>query len=232
MRLRLGAAAAGVVLIAAGVLAFSLAKHPAVAGSNEVQPLYDTVFLEKGRARYCQQLPSLPAETSRLQVRVSQTSGPVHGLDVAIMDARGRLARGRASQVGAGDLTISLDRPTPARGIRHAGVCFANPGRGEIVLAGETKRCTPRDTGIGPAAPCVHPVQKPPGEKYRWLVGVRFLRSGSTSWLSEANLMLDRFGLGQAGWFGEWAAWLAAAFAALAVALALWWVAREPRSEP
>lgn len=230
MRLRLGAAAAGVILIAAAVLAFSLASHPVVAGSNGIQPLNDVVFLQGG-VRYCQQLPRLPAETSRLQLLVSRTSGPARDLNVAIVDSRGPLARGRASRV-AGNLTIRLDRPTPTRGVRHAGACFTNPGGGEIVLAGETKRCTPRDTGIGPSAPCVHPIQKPPGEKYRWLVGIRFLRSGSTSWLSQAHLILDRFGLGQAGWFWTWAAWLAAVLAALSAALALWWLDREPRSNP
>lgn len=229
MRVRLGATAAGVLLIAAAVLAFSLASHPAVAGSNSVEPLYDTVFLDEG-VRYCQQLPSLPAETDRVELRVTRTTGPAHALDVGIVDRKGTLARGRASRVAAGSLTIQLDRPTPAQGVRHAGACFTNPDGGEIVLAGETKRCTPRDTGIGPSAPCVHPIQKPRGEKYRWLVGIRFLRSGSTSWLSDANVILDRFGLGQAGWFGKWAVWLAAALAALAAGLALWWVGREPRS--
>ena len=116
--------------------------------------------------------------------------------------------------------------------MRHAGVCFLNVGSSEIILNGETKRCTSRDTGIGLSAPCVHPADKPPGQKYRWLVGVRFLRSGSTDWLSQAHVILDRFGFGQAGWFGEWAAWLAAVLAVLSAALALWWLGREPRPNP
>jgi hypothetical protein len=231
MRLRRGAAAAGVLLIAGSALAFSLVSHPVVAGSNNVQPLYDTVFLQGG-VRYCQQLPRLPAETSGLQVRVSHVSGPALTLGVVLVGPRGRLARGEVSPVSRGDTTIRLDRATPDHGIRHAGACFDNLGDGRIVLAGETKRCTPRDTGIGTAAPCLHPVQKPRGEKYRWLVGVRFLRSGSTSWLSRANVILDRFGLGQAGWFGTWAAWLAAVLALISAAIGLWWAAREPRSNP
>src|SRR3954447_229296 len=230
MRLRLGATVAGVLLIAATVLGFSLASHPSAAGTNNVEPLYDTVFLSKG-VHYCQQLPTVPGNTSRVQLRVTRRSGPATSLEVALIDSSGVLSRGRASQVRTGNLTIDLDRPVPPRGIRHAGACFTNPGGGEIVLAGETKRCTPRDSGVGPAAPCLHPVQKPAGEKYRWLVGIRFLRSGSTSWLSERSVILDRFGLGQAGWFGTWAAWLAAVLAALATVLAFWWLAREPVSE-
>ena len=61
---------------------------------------------------------------------------------------------------------------------------------------------------------------------------MRYLRSGSTDWLSQASVILDRFGLAQAGWFGTWALWLAGAFAALAVALALWWLIRDPRANP
>jgi hypothetical protein len=227
MRLRLGAAAAGVGLIAAAVLAYSLASRPPVAGTNRVAPLYDTVFLSGG-LRYCQQVPSLPARTDRVQLRVSRTSGPAHSLELLIVDDRGRLARGQAARVWPGYLTVELDRPTPDRGIRHAGACFTNTGRGQIVLSGETKRCTPRDSGIGVAAPCLHPEHKPPGERYRWLVGLRFLHPGSTSWLSERDVILDRFGLSQAGWFGKWAAWLAGALALLAAGLALWWLWRDP----
>ena len=231
MRLRLGAAAAGVALITAAVLGFALAAHPVVAGTNGIDPLYDTVFL-RGGVPYCQQVPDLPSETSRVQVRVSRMSGATRSLRVVIVDRRGRIARGEAPVAGGGNLTVELDRATPEHRIRHAGACFTNLDRGEIVLAGETKRCTPRDTGAGTTAPCLHPSSKPPGEKYRWLVGMRFLRSGSTSWLSDANLILDRFELGQAGWFGAWAVWLAAALALIAAALALWWIGTEPRSDP
>jgi hypothetical protein len=231
MRLRLGATAAGVALIAAAVLGFGLASHPDVAGSNGVQPLFNIVFLQGG-VRYCQQLPALPAKTDELQLGVSRTSGATRGLDVVLVDRRGRLARGSQDRVAPGSVTVRLDRPTPPHAIRHAGVCFTNPAGGEIVLAGETKRCTPRDTGVGIAAPCIHPQDKPAGEKYRWLVGIRFLRSGSTSWLSEANVILDRFGIGQAGSFGIWAAWVAVVLAAVAAALALWWLARNHPSNP
>ena len=230
MRLRLGATAAGVVLIAAAVMGFGLAAHPVVAGTNGIDPLYDTVFLQGG-VPYCQQVPDLPSVASRVQVRVSRTSGTTRSLRIVLVDRRGQVARGEAPVAGSGDLTVELDRATPEHGIRHAGACFTNLGRGEIVLAGETKRCTPRDTGAGTAAPCLHPASKPPGEKYRWLVGTRFLRSGSTSWLSDANVILDRFGLGQGGWFGMWAAWLAAGLAVIAAALALWWIGIEPRSD-
>jgi hypothetical protein len=231
MRLRLGAVAAGVLLIAAAVLGFALARHPVVAGSNGVEPLYDTVFLHGG-VKYCQQLPSLPANTGGLEVRVSRRTGSARSLDVVLVDLRGRLARASVADLVTGKRTIDLDHPTPNHGIRHAGVCFTNPGGGEIVLAGETKPCTPRDTGIGTFAPCIHPSLKPAGEKYRWLVGVRFLHPGSTSWLSRAGLILDRFGLAQAGWFGAWAAWLAGLLVAVGAALALWWLVREPRYSP
>jgi hypothetical protein len=230
MRFRLGAAAAGVLLIAAAVLGFSLASHPAAAGNNRIEPLYETVFLPGG-VRHCQQVPDLPAATSRVELRVSRVSGQTPRLGLVLVDPRGQLARGEASPVSAGDLTIRLDRSTPSHGIRHAGACFDNLGDGQVVLDGETKRCTPRDSGIGVTAPCLHPAHKPPGERYRWMVGMRFLRAGSTTWAAERDLILDRFGLAQAGWFGEWAAWLAGACALLAAGLGLWWLAREPGSE-
>jgi hypothetical protein len=230
MRARLGATAAGVVLIAAAVLGFSLAKHPAVAGTNDVDPLYDTVFLHGG-VRYCQQVPSLPAEVSAVQIHVSRASGSNPVLEVLVVGPGGRLGDGRAAHVSGGDLEIRLRPVTPEHGVRHAGICFTDASDGKIVLSGETKRCTARDTGAGVAAPCVHPANKPPGEKYRWLVGIRFLKRGSTDWLSQRNQIIDRFGLGQAGWFGKWAAWLAVVLAILSAALALWWLVRDPRSE-
>lgn len=232
MRVRVGAVAAGVVLIAAGVLTFSIAAHPVVAGSNGIQPFGGTVFL-KGGVRYCQQLPHLPAETSGLKLMVLRAPGGARVLDVLVVGQKGRIASGAIRHVSTGYVTVRLDHPTPRRGIRHAGACFTNPGTGEIVLAGETKRCTSRDLGIGPSAPCVTtPGLHPADQKFRWLVGVRYLRSGSTDWLSQANVILDRFGLAQAGWFGRWALWLAGAFAALGVALALWSLIREPRANP
>src|SRR6476469_393328 len=95
MRLRLGATAAGVALIAAAVLGYAFAAHPMVAGTNGIDPLYDTVFLQGG-VPYCQQEPALPSETSRVQVRVSRTSGTTQSLRVVIVDRRGGIARGEA----------------------------------------------------------------------------------------------------------------------------------------
>jgi hypothetical protein len=231
MRIRLGAAAAGVLLITAAALGFSLADHPVVAGSNGIQPFSGVVFL-KGGVRYCQQLPHLPADVTRLKMQVLHADG-AGSLDVLVVDRNGRLARGSVPRVRPGSVTVRLDRPTPQSGVRHAGVCFTNPDGGEIVLAGETKRCTPRDRNIGPAAPCqAAPPLHPANEKFRWLVGVRYLRSGSTSWLAQAGVILDRFGFAQAGWFGTWALWLAGFLAAAAVALALWWLIREPEANP
>jgi hypothetical protein len=230
MRVRLGAAAAGVVLIAAGVLTFSLASHPVVAGSNGIQPLEETVFL-KGGVRYCQQAPDLPSEVTRLRLRVFRAGGGARALDVVVIDNHGRVARGTVPEASKGYVTARLDRPTPEGGIHHAGICFDNPGTGEIVLGGETKRCREDELGAISAPCATTPGLHPLDQKFRWLVGVRYLRNGSTNWLSEANVILDRFGFAQAGWFGTWALWLAGAFATLAVALALWWLAREPRAK-
>src|SRR5262245_31568902 len=110
MRLRLGATAAGVLLIVAAVLGFSLASHPAVAGSNHVQPLYDTVFLHGG-VRYCQQVPSLPARTDAVELGVSGTGNGSSALEVVLVGPRGRLARAQADHVDTGRLTLHLDRP-------------------------------------------------------------------------------------------------------------------------
>jgi hypothetical protein len=232
MRLRIGAAAAGVVLLAAGVLTFSLAAHPVVAGSNGIQPFGGVVFL-KGGVRYCQQLPHLPSRTEGLKLMVTGATGGAETLDVLVVDRGGRIASGSIPRVRPGYATVWLNHRTPSGGVRHAGVCFTNPDGGEIALAGETKRCTPRDLNIGPSAPCLTtPGLHPPDQKFRWLVGIRYLRAGSTNWLSQAGVILDRFGLAQAGWFGTWALWLAGVLAALAVALALWWLIREPRTNP
>ena len=232
MRIRVAAAAAGVLLILAGIFAFSVTAHPVVAGSNGIQPFGGVVFLQAGD-RYCQQLPHLPADVSRLKMQVLKTRGGASSLDVLLVDPEGRVAKGGVAHLRPGFVTVRLDQPTPEHGIRHAGVCFANPGRGEIVFAGETKRCTPRDRGIGPAAPCLTtPGLHPMDQKFRWLVAVRYLRSGSTSWLGESGVILDRFGLAQAGWSGTWVAWFAGLLALLAAGLGLWWVTKGDESAP
>lgn len=231
MRVRIAAAAAGVLLIAASVLAFSLTSHPAVAGTNDVNPTYQTLHLHIGT--YCQPLPRLPAQTSRLQVRILKRDSPRRGFEILILDARGReLTDGRAYRVAPGTLTIGLHPLPPRRGAEHAWACFIMRKHGEIVFLGEVKRCVLRHTGFSLPAPCFRRTDKPADKRFRWMVGIRFLRSGSTSWLSQANLILDRFGLGQAGVFGVWAAWLAAVLAVLGVGLALWWLIREPWSNP
>jgi hypothetical protein len=226
---RRGAVAAGVVLIAVAVATFSLARHPVIAGNNGIQPLFDTLFLDHG-IKYCQQVPSLPADVSKVELAVTRSSGPASVLRFVLVGPDGRIARGRLPQLTPGGHIVRLDRPTPPHPVRHAGACFESTGDGQIVIAGETKRCSPRDTHRGVTAPCIHPEEKPRGEKYRWLAGLRFLRDGSTSWLSEADVILARFRLSQAGWFGTWAAWLAAALAVAATALALWWLARRPEA--
>src|SRR3954469_20364571 len=71
MRPRRVAGAAGVILIAAAVLAFALSSDPPKAGTNTVEPAVPSVFLG-GRAQHCQRISRVPAESTRVQVIVTR----------------------------------------------------------------------------------------------------------------------------------------------------------------
>jgi hypothetical protein len=213
MRARLVAAAAGIAIIAAAVLAFSFSSHPVVAGTNSVEPMYATVVVPASERR-CQRVARVPAGADRLQIWVAAFSGPPPVVMVTLRDASGRIAVGDA-RVSRGEMPIELGSRTRAG--HRATLCFSDLGTGGVVLAGERKRLPPA-----------------PGrnrEERRGVASAIFLEPGSETWASRAGEIVTRFGYGLVGAVGTWALWVGFVLAFVASALSLWLAIRpDPRT--
>lgn len=206
MRVRLAAAAAGVMLTAAGVLAFSLSPHPLVAGHSAVEPLRPSAYLPAG-ARQCQALSRLPADADRMRLRVTYVTGGARQLRVEIQDRGGAITAGELDPVAPGDTIVNLHPRT--RAAHPATICFSNPGPGQVNLGGDAKRLP----------------EGPRGKSQKPLVASAiFVRPGESSWFAETGTIADRYANSQTGITGAWSLWLAVALAVLAGLTGLWWV--------
>ena len=209
MSRRLVALAAGVILIAAAVLAFALSSNPPKAGTNTVEPNVPSVFLGRG-AQHCQRVSRVPAETSRVQVIVTRLTEGARRLRVEVTK-RGNVVSSGTQQVVPVVNRIRLHPHTPA--VRRAQICFSNPGKGRIAISGGPKRL-PGARGRN-------------GEK-RPVASLIFLRHGSASWVSQTGAIADRYANAQTGPLGGWSLWAAALLAIAAAALAIWCVVLQP----
>jgi hypothetical protein len=209
MRERLAAAAAGLVLIAAAVVAFALSSNPPKAGTNTVEPNVPSVFLGRG-AQHCQRVSRVPAETSRVQVIVTRLTEGARRLRVEVTK-RGNVVSSGTQPVVPVVNRIRLHPHTPA--VRRAQICFSNPGKGRIAISGGPKRL-PGARGRN-------------GEK-RPVASLIFLRHGSASWVSQTGTIADRYANAQTGPLGGWSLWAAALLAIAAAALAIWCVVLQP----
>jgi hypothetical protein len=204
---RLGAALVGTALIAAAVLAFSLGKHPFVAGTNTASAISPAVVIHGGETR-CQLSSRVPARVSHVQLAVSSIQGPPGDLRIKIRE-RGRKAEfvGGRRLIPGGDV-IRLKHET--RALHPASLCMHYFGRGLVILAGERKRL--------PIA-AAHA-----GGRRGGIASVVFLRAGLGSWASRRDLIADRYANDQSGATGRWSLWLALIAALGAAALALCWL--------
>ena len=209
MSRRLVALAAGVILIAAAVVAFALSSNPPKAGTNTVEPNVPSVFLGRG-AQHCQRVSRVPAETSRVQVIVTRLTEGARRLRVEVTK-RGNVVSSGTQQVVPVVNRIRLHPHTPA--VRRAQICFSNPGKGRIAISGGPKRL-PGARGRS-------------GEK-RPVASLIFLRHGSASWVSQTGTIADRYANAQTGPLGGWSLWAAALLAIAAAALAIWCVVLQP----
>ncbi len=206
MTRRLAAAIAGGALILGVVAVYALGKHPMVADSNRVAPLYAAPEVPSNAA-HCQPLVRVPAKANRVRLVATGVQDPPGTLRVKIGDQSGPFDKGVKKQVYPGTLAIGLNRPT--RSAHRAQICFVNRGRGRIVLAGERKRITHKASAK---------------RKTRRVASVVFVRPHKSTWLARRDLIADRFDNSQPGGFGGWSLWLALALAAVATGLALWWL--------
>lgn len=210
MRRRLVAGAAGLILIAAALLAFALDSNPPAAGTNTVQPILPSVFLGRG-AQHCQRVSRIPADTNRVQVIVTRLVEGARRLRVEVVNRGNVVASGTQPVVPVVN-RIRLHPHAPA--IHRAQICFSNPGKGRIAISGGPKRL-PGARGKN-------------GER-RNIAGVIFLRHGSVSWASQTGTIADRYANAQTGPLGGWSLWFAIALAIAAGALAIWSVVLLPR---
>ena len=209
MRRRLVAVAAGVILIAAAVIAFALDSNPVRAGTNTVEPNVPSVFLGR-HAQHCQRISRVPANATRVQVIVTRLIEGARRLRVEIIDS-GRVVSSGTQLVTPVINRIRLHPHTPAA--HPARICFSNPGKGRIAISGGSKRL-PGARGRN-------------GEK-RPIGSVIFLRHGSASWVSQTGAIADRYANAQTGPLDGWSVWAAGLLAICAAALAIWSVVILP----
>jgi hypothetical protein len=211
MRVRLAAAAAGTVLIAAVIVAFALSSHPVAAGDSSVEPIRPSVFLGAGTQR-CQALSRVPRGADRIRVLITYVTGGARHLHIEISDPRGEVTAGDLKPAAPGERLIELHPRT--RAAHRASLCFSNPGHGQIIVGGDLKRL--RGAAKGPEA------------KKQGVASVVFLRPGSSSWFAETGTIADRYANSQSGITGGWSLWLAVLFAVGAALIGLWSVVTSP----
>jgi hypothetical protein len=201
MKTRLVAGTAGAALIGAAVLAFSLGKHPVVAGTNSAAPISPAFPIESGQTR-CQSVSRVPADVSHLRVVLTAIHGPPGDLRVRITTEPGQVSVTGGRRVKPAGLVIRMKSPTTP--LHPARICMHYFGQGRVILAGERKRVRDgRRLGVA---------------------SVVFLRPGLESWAGRRDVIAERYGNAQVGAVGGWALWVAVAAAVVAAALALLWI--------
>ena len=137
MRARLAAAAAGALLIAAVIVGFALSSNPPVAATTGVEPVRPSVILDVG-VQQCQALSRVPREpigSAPGHVRDRGRPGPARRDLRSPRTHRGGCPRAPTSP---GEGVIGLHPLTRAG--HGAALCFSNPGEGQIMVGGDTKR--------------------------------------------------------------------------------------------
>jgi hypothetical protein len=211
VRARLAAAAAGGLLIAAVIAGFALSNNPQVAGTTGVEPVRPSVVLDAG-VQQCQALSRVPRGADRMRLLVTYVTGGARELNLQVTDPRGRIAEGALVPASPGEKVIEL-RPLTRAGHR-ATLCFSNPGEGQIIIGGDTKR--------------VPGAAKGPQAQKQGIASVVFLRPGSASWFSQTDEIADRYANAQTGLTGGWSLWMAILFVIAGALVALWAVVRRP----
>ncbi|MFL5908073.1 MAG: hypothetical protein ACJ75Z_10830 [Solirubrobacterales bacterium] len=204
---RLAAAGIGAALIVAAILAFSLGKHPVIAGTNSAAPRVAAVPLSHGET-HCQLVSRVPAAVSHVRVLTDHLSGPPGDLRLRIIGMGGQVFAVARSPVHLAGMVMRLKPPT--RDLHPARVCVTYLGQGRLVLAGEMKRIP--STGNRKS------------NRREPVASLVFLRPGLASWASRRDVIAERYGNAQTGWLGGWTLWLALAAGACAALLALWWL--------
>lgn len=204
-------AAACAVLALAGVAVALAASAPRLAGTNDLR-LFHGISVPAG-ATVCQGPELVPADSARVRLLVGGTEGSGAAVALSVRDGGRTVARGGVpGGYGDGALVVGIgDVPNAMLADR---VCIENRGRAPLSIQGET---FPPEQAA-----------RIDGSRGDGRVRLEWLRAGNESWLELAPAVLDRFGLGKAGWLGSWTLFLAAALVLLSWVAALRLVTDEP----
>lgn len=211
MRTRLVLAVGSLALVLALVLTLSVSE-PRRAGTNNVAPAGVVAALASGQ-EVCQ-AENVPPGASRVVLGVEPATGPPHRLAVR-MSVRGRVHRGRGAEP-AEQPTVSAQLADVVEG-GDGSLCVRNAGQGELRLLGASSAGEPPEVGAGDTAQATGPLR------------VDYYRAGEETWWELGATVADRLALGNAGFLGPWALWLAVALSLGAAALAIAVLARAGR---
>jgi hypothetical protein len=178
---------------------------PRGAGSDHISPAVFAATVPGG-GTVCQPIAPLPRDAAAAQLLIGTYGRPVPALRLRFTGTGGVTVAQGALAAGAheGTVTIPIHRvPAGAgssaraggaagAGAREAGsFCLSLGGHGSFVLGGE-------GGGIGASSETVNGVQQP------GRVSLLYARAGSESWWQLLPTLDERFGLGKAGFFGDW----------------------------
>jgi len=189
---RVGALVAGGLALVAVGLAIKLSQRaPRQAGSDHIVPATFAASLPRAGV-VCQVNPYLPPAAATAQILIGTYGRPVPDLALSFTDPAGALVSTGRLAAGAKEGTVSIPL-TPARDPGSAThVCLGVGGRSKVVIGG---------LGLPPADPTDEIVN---GTAQAGRFSLVYYRAGRESWWSLFGVIDRRFGLGKAGFFGDW----------------------------
>jgi hypothetical protein len=216
LRARVGlVVAAALALLAAGLVV--TLSHRAVrdAGSDQIAPAIFAATLVRG-GELCQDSPYLPPAAATAELVVGTYGRRVPSLDLTFTNpagatvASGHLAPGARQGVVAIPLSRSTDPGSATR------LCLVVGGHSKVVIGG---------LGVPPSATDEVVNGRPQAGR----ISVVYDRAGEESWWSLLGVIDERFGLGKAGFFGDWTLPACVVLLAAAWALAIGLLVRDAR---
>ncbi len=196
------------VALVLGVLVLEMSgSAPRGAGSDHISPAVFAATVPGG-GTVCQPIAPLPRDAAAAQLLIGTYGHPVPALRLRFTGTGGVTVAQGALAAGAheGTVTIPIHRVAAGAGAGNgagagggAGAstgeagsfCLSLGGHGSFVLGGE-------GGGIGASSEAVNGVQQP------GRVSLLYARAGSESWWQLLPTLDERFGLGKAGFFGDW----------------------------
>jgi len=189
--MRVGGLVAGALAVVAAGLAITLSEQaPREAGSDHIVPAMFAATLASG-GEVCQVNPYLPPAAASAQILIGTYGRPVPALALRFTDPAGAVVSTGQLAAGARQGTVSIPLSRALDPGRATSVCLGVGGRSKIVIGG---------LGI-PPGPTDEVVN---GAVQAGRISIVYYRAGRESWWSLLGVIDRRFGLGKAGFFGDW----------------------------